>query len=123
MIIEYTGRQTVVTHKYKLLAEAGLARVATILGDGNCTAAHIILTVDKYRQIAEVTVSGCSNSAGIQSIVARSEGVEMKVALHDALEKIEQQAIRRRQKTTTAKRHPKAVVKLAEIATSAGVVA
>jgi len=116
MIIEYTGRQTTITSKYKAQAEAGSARVATILGEGNCTAAHVILTVDKYRNIAEVTVSGCSNSAGIQSIVARREGVEMKVALHDALEKIEQQAIRRRQKTTTIKRHPKTAVKLAAIA-------
>jgi putative sigma-54 modulation protein len=115
MIIEYTGRQTAITHKYKVQAEAGLARIATILGDGNCTSAHIILTVDKYRQIAEVTLSGCSNSAGIQSIVAPCEGSEMKVALHDALEKIEQQAIRRRQRTTTAMRHPKAAGKLSEM--------
>jgi putative sigma-54 modulation protein len=119
MVIEYTGRQTVVTQKYKVQAEAGLARVATILGEGNCTAAHIILTVDKYRHIAEVTLTGCGHSAGIQSIVARCEGAEMKAALHDALEKIEQQAIRRRQRTTTAKRHPKAIVKLAEMASVA----
>jgi putative sigma-54 modulation protein len=120
MIIEYTGRQTAITHKYKVQAQAGLTRVATILGESGVTAAHVILTLDKYRHIAEVTVTGCSNSTGMQSFVARCEAVEMQVALHDALGKLEQQAIRRRQKTTTIKRHPKVGVRVAEIAEAVG---
>ena len=34
MVIEYTGRQMVVTQKYKDLAEAGLKRVKKIVGEG-----------------------------------------------------------------------------------------
>jgi putative sigma-54 modulation protein len=44
-------------------------------------------------------------------LVARCEGTEMEVALHDALAKIEQQAIRHKKKFGTIKRHPKSDVK------------
>jgi putative sigma-54 modulation protein len=64
--------------------------------------AHVILTVDKYRKIAEVTVK----NAG-QEMVAACESTEMITALHDALAKVEQQAIRHRQKSTTTMRHPR----------------
>ncbi len=59
--------------------------------------------MDKYRQIAEVTVSH-----GGQTLVATCEATDMMTALQDALAKIEQQAVRHRQKTTTTMRHPKA---------------
>jgi putative sigma-54 modulation protein len=101
MIIEYTGRQTVVTQKYKVQAEAGLERIAKVVG--SAASAHVILTVDKYRKIAEVTVKN-----GSQDMVANCESAEMTTALRDALAKIEQQAIRHRQKTTTTMRHPRA---------------
>ncbi len=104
MLIEYTGRHTTVTEKQKTQAEAGLAQIGKLVG-GTCSA-HVILTVDKYRQIAEVTVV-CSG----QSLVATCEGTEMSTALHDALAKLEQQVVRHNQKTTTMKRHPKMDVK------------
>jgi putative sigma-54 modulation protein len=107
MNIEYTGRQTIITAKQRLQAEAGLARVTTILGDRKVTGAHVILALDKYRHIAEVSIVGCS-----QEMVARCESVEMEPALHGALEKIEQQAVRWRQKKTTIRRHPKLPAKL-----------
>ena len=101
MVIEYTGRQTVVTQKYKDLAEAGLKRIKKIVGTS--ATAHVVLTVDKYRKIAEVTVT-----EGSQSMVSNCESEEMTTALHDALEKLEQKAIRQKQKTSTIKRHPRA---------------
>jgi putative sigma-54 modulation protein len=104
MDVEYTGRQTTITKKLKLLVEAGLVRIAKIVGSsGNV---HVILTLDKYRQIAEITVQ-----TRHQKLVARCESTEMEVALHDALEKIEQQAIRHKKKSATIKRHPKTDVK------------
>jgi len=106
MIIEYTGRQTVVTQKYKLQAEAGLKAIEKIAG--RATGAKVILTVDKYRKIADVTVK-----QGSQSMVATCESAEMMTALRDALAKIEQQAVRQRQKTTTSIRHPRPVEKAA----------
>ena len=104
MDVEYTGRQTTITKKLKLQAEAGLERIAKIVGNsGNV---HVILSTDKYRQIAEVTVQ-----TRHQKLVARCEETEMGLALRDTLVKIEQQAIRNKKKFGTIKRHPKADVK------------
>ena len=100
MIIEYTGRQFVITEKYRVQAEAGLERIAQVVG--TAASAHVILSVDKYRKIAEITVKN-----GSPDMVANCESAEMMTALHDALAKVEQQAIRHRQKTTASRRHPR----------------
>ena len=105
MIIEYTGRQTVVTQKYKDQAQAGLERIEKIVG--GATSAKVVLTVDKYRKIANVTVS-----QGSQSMVAECESADMMTALKDGLAKIEVQAVRQRQKETTTMRHPRPVEKV-----------
>jgi putative sigma-54 modulation protein len=104
MDVEYTGRHRSVTKKLKLQTEAGLARIAKIVGKSGSV--HVILSTDKYRQIAEITVQTRQ-----QKLVARCEATEMEVALHDALDKIEQQAIRHKKKFATIKRHPKSDVK------------
>jgi putative sigma-54 modulation protein len=111
MAVEYTGRQTTVTAKLKKQAEAALAQIGTLCG--KIVSAHVILAVDKYRQIAEVTVK-----TGAHIFVATCEATEMSVALHDALARIERQAIRSKQKKTTTTRHPKTDLKAkqAEIA-------
>lgn len=105
MNVEYTGRQTSVTVKHKRQVEEGISRIAKISGDSGSV--HVILTTDKYRQIAEVTFK-----ARVYEFVATAEGVEMDAVLHDALGKLEQQAIRHKQKHTTIKRHPKGDVKV-----------
>ena len=104
MIVEYTGRQFAVTRKYRDQAEAGLSAIEKIMN--GATSAKIILTVDKYRKIAEVTVAQRG-----QNMVASCESAEMMTALRDALGKIEQQAVRQKQKTTAGKRHPRPVEK------------
>ena len=104
MDVEYTGRQTTITKKLKLQVDAGLARIAKIVG--NAGNVHVILSTDKYRQIADVTVQ-----TRHQKLVARCEATDMEVALRDALAKIEQQAIRHKKKSGTIKRHPKTDVK------------
>ena len=112
MDVEYTGRQTTITKKQKQQVEAGLARIAKVVGNsGNV---HVILTSDKYRQIAEITVQ-----TRHQKLVARCESTEMEVALHDTLEKMERQAIRHKKKSATIKRHPKTDVKGASEAVAA----
>ena len=100
MDIEYTGRQTVISKKLKTQAEAGLARIAKLVG--RTANSHVILTTDKYRRSAEVTLK----TRG-QDWVATCEATDMEVALHDALCKLEQQIVRYNQKKTKAKRHPK----------------
>jgi putative sigma-54 modulation protein len=102
MVVEYTGRQFVVTEKYKIQAEAGLRAIEKIVNGGEATTAKVVLSVDKYHKVAEVTVTHRG-----QSMVARCASAEMATALRDALAKIEQQAVRQKQKVTTTKRHPK----------------
>ena len=102
MIIEYTGRQFVITEKYRAQAEAGLQAIEMIVNGSGAATAKVVLLVDKYRKVAEVTVTHPG-----QSMVARCAAAEMATALRDALAKIEQQAVRQKQKTTTTKRHPR----------------
>jgi putative sigma-54 modulation protein len=104
MIIEYTGRQFVVTQKYKDQAQADLRAIEKIVS--GATSAKVILTVDKYRMIADVTVK-----QGSQSMVATCESAEMMIALRDAMAKIEQQAVRQRQKETKGIRRPRPIEK------------
>ena len=108
MDVEYTGRQTTITKKLKVQAEAGLARVAKIVGSSGSV--HVILSTDKYRQIAELTIQ-----TKHYKLVARCEATEMEAALRDALETIERQGIRQKKKFGTIKRHPKTDVKGADV--------
>ena len=100
MHVEYTGRHTIITVKLKAQAEAGLARIAKIVD--RSAAAHVILAEDKYRKIAEVTVK-CRHG----ELVASCESNEMETALHDALQKVEQQAIKGKDRFDTITRHAK----------------
>ena len=100
MNVEVTGRQTTVTPQLRQQAEAGLEQVGKIVG--KAPSGHVILTEDKYRKIAEVTVT---SPAG--EFVATAENSSMDAALHDALAKLEQQAVRHNQKQTAGRRHPK----------------
>jgi putative sigma-54 modulation protein len=98
--IEYTARWTTITPKMKKLAETELKRIDHMLG--GCVSAHVILTEDKYRQIAEVTLK-----TSTETLVATCEGTEMLSALHDALRKIEQQAVKHKERRITVERQAK----------------
>jgi putative sigma-54 modulation protein len=100
MQVEYTGRQVAITPALKQIAEEGLARIGKVTGD-NCSA-HVILTAEKYRQEAEVTVQ-CKH----HSLVGLCESPNMETALRDALAKVETQAIRRKNKKLEKYRQPK----------------
>jgi putative sigma-54 modulation protein len=98
--IEYTARWTNITPKIKKMAETELKRIDQMLG--GAVSAHVILTEDKYRQIAEVTLKTTD-----ETLVATCEETEMLVALHDALRKIEQQAVKHKERRITVERHAK----------------
>lgn len=100
MQVEYTGRQVTITPALKQVAEEGLARITKITGE-NCSA-HVVLTAEKYRQIADVTVK-CKH----HSLVGLCESPNMETALRDALAKAETQAVRRKDKKIEKYRQPK----------------
>jgi putative sigma-54 modulation protein len=88
MNVEYTGRQFEVTPLTRMQVEAGLEKLTKILGDG--FQSHVVLSVEKHRHTAEIAVSVRSHPP----IVGLAEAPEMKVAIGNALEKIERQAVK-----------------------------
>lgn len=100
MQVEYTGRQIAITPSLRRLAEEGLDRVSKVVGR-SCSA-HVILTEEKYRRTAEVTVQ-----TKFQTIVGLCESPVMETALRDALAKAEVQAIKHKDKFRARTREPK----------------
>lgn len=98
MNIEFTGRHTAVTSNLKQQAESALAAISRITN--RCTNAHIVLSEDKYRKIAEVSLQ-CRGDV----LVATAQATSMEAALHDALAKVEQQAIRNKERYSTVRDH------------------
>jgi putative sigma-54 modulation protein len=98
MQIEYTGRQTTVTPRLREQAQMGLQRIERIIGHtGN---AHIVLTVEKNRLTAEVTVK-----ARGAELVGAGQSTLMAAALQDALDKAEKQALRHKERNVGRKRN------------------
>jgi putative sigma-54 modulation protein len=100
MLIEYTGRQLAVTAAHRRMGDEGVERILKLLP--KVTAVHIVLTTEKYRKTADVTVK---MRAG--KIVGFAESNNMESALREALAKTETQAIRWRKRWTAIKRQPK----------------
>jgi putative sigma-54 modulation protein len=100
MQTEYTGRQMSVTQKLRTQAALGLGRIERIVG--RTAKAHIILTTEKYRQMAEVTVNTRKHG-----IVGMAESTVMESALHEALDKAEKQALKHKEKIVGRKRNAK----------------
>lgn len=99
MQIEYTGRHVHVTNACRTLCEEGLERVGKLLG--RVVSAHVVLSTEKHRCMAEITIEVRSNK-----LVSTAESTSMETAVRMALEKAETQAKRFKQKMVTKKRQP-----------------
>ena len=114
MDVEYTGRQTTVTDDLRALAGPVLDRMEKMLGYG--TSAHVVMTSEKHRQIAEVTVKTHTHD-----LVGLSEStISPEAALRLALDKAEVQAVRFKEKRATQHRQPKDEKMLVEPALERG---
>ena len=100
MNVEFTGRGFVINTKHRQLAQSELERIEKMIG--RAVSAHVILAEDRYRMIAEVTLV-----APTETLVATCEGTDMLTALHDALRKVEQQAVKHKERRMTVERHAK----------------
>ncbi|HEY7411506.1 MAG TPA: ribosome-associated translation inhibitor RaiA [Vicinamibacteria bacterium] len=98
MQIEFTGRQTEVTPELKTLAERKLRKVAKVLGR-DITSVHVILTADKHRQIAEVSI----RSRNLE-LTAVEESADLSLSLATVMDKLRQQAQRHLGKLRQRKR-------------------
>jgi putative sigma-54 modulation protein len=100
MNVEYTGRQYEITPAIRKEVETGLAKIRRILGDRFET--KVILAVEKHRHKAEITISPRNGP-----IVGLAQASDMTVAVNQALEHLEKQAIKYKTRWRTKKRKPK----------------
>ena len=95
MKIEFTGRQTGIPDELRRLAERKLQKVGKLLPA--VTRAHVILAVDKHRQVAEVSVhSRHMDLAAVE--VSTNPRVSVASAIDKLLRQAQRQQARRRER-------------------------
>jgi putative sigma-54 modulation protein len=97
MNVEFTGRQYEVTPAVRKQVEHGLSKLEKILGKTFDT--HVILSTEKKRHIAEITITIRNHS-----FVGLAEATEMAQAVGEAIGKIDRQAVRYKTKFRARKR-------------------
>jgi len=97
MNVEYTGRQYEVTSTIRKEVETGLAKIRKILGDRFET--KVILAVEKHRHKAEITISPRNGP-----LVGLAQAKNMIIAVNEALEHLEKQAIKYKTRWQAKKR-------------------
>jgi len=100
MNVEYTGRHFEVTPAIRKEVEAGLAKIKKILGDKFET--KVTLAVEKHRHKAEITISPRNGP-----LVGLAQASDMLVAVNEALEHLEKQAVKYKTRWRTRKRQPR----------------
>jgi len=97
MNVEYTGRHYVVTSTIRKEVETGLTKIRKILGDKFET--KVILTVEKHRNKAEITISPRNGP-----LVGLAQAKDMTIAVNEALDHLEKQAVKYKTKWMSKKR-------------------
>jgi putative sigma-54 modulation protein len=99
MRIDFTGRQIEIDSDLREYTEARMRKITRILGDG--FEMHVILTAEKHRRIAEITLKSRD-----RTLVGVEETGDARSSLHGALDKLERQAVRLLERRRTRKRRP-----------------
>lgn len=97
MNVEYTGRHYEVTSAIRKEAETGLTKIRKILGDRFET--KVILAVEKHRHKAEITISPRNGP-----IVGLAQAKDMTIAVNEALDHLEKQAVKYKTRWQSKKR-------------------
>ncbi len=97
MNVEYTGRQYEVTNTIRKEVETGLTKIRKILGDRFET--KVILAVEKHRHKAEITINPRNGP-----LVGLAQAKEMTIAVNQALDHLEKQAIKYKTRWQSKKR-------------------
>lgn len=100
MNVEYTGRQFEITPIIRKEVETGLTKIKKILGDKFET--KVILALEKHRHKAEITITPPNGP-----LVGLAQAKEMLVAVGQALEHLEKQAIKYKARWRAKKRQPR----------------
>ena len=97
MNVEYTGRHYEVTPAIRKEVETGIAKLRKILGDR--FEAKVILTVEKHRHKAEITINPRNGP-----LVGLAQARDMAIAVNQALDHLEKQAVKYKTKWQSKKR-------------------
>jgi len=97
MNVEYTGRHYEVTPVIRKEVETGLTKIRKILGDRFET--KVILAVEKHRHKAEITISPRNGP-----LVGLAQAKDMMIAVNEALDHLEKQAVKYKTKWQSKKR-------------------
>jgi ribosome hibernation promoting factor len=97
MNVEYTGRHYEVTTAIRKEVETGLTKIRRILGDRFET--KVILAVEKHRHKAEITISPRNGP-----LVGLAQAKDMSIAVNEALDHLEKQAIKYKTRWQAKKR-------------------
>jgi len=97
MNVEYTGRHYEVTSTIRKEVETGLTKIRKILGDKFET--KVILAVEKHRHKAEITISPRNGP-----LVGLAQAKDMTIAVNEALDHLERQAIKYKTRWQSKKR-------------------
>src|SRR5579864_7520041 len=97
MNVEYTGRQYEVTNAIRREVETGLTKIRKILGYRFET--KVILAVEKHRHKAEITITPRKGP-----LVGLAQAKDMTIAVNEALDHLEKQAVKYKTKWQSKKR-------------------
>ncbi len=97
MHVEYTGRHYEVTPANRKDVEAGLTKIRKILRDR--FEANVVLAVEKHRHKAEITIN-----SRVGPLVGLAQARDMNLAIGEALEHLERQALKNKTRIITKKR-------------------
>src|SRR5258708_5309005 len=97
MNVEYTGRHYVITPTIRKEVETGLTKIRKILGDRFET--KVVLAVEKHRHRAEITISPRNGP-----IVGLAQAKDMAIAVSEALDHLEKQAVKYKTRWMSKKR-------------------
>jgi putative sigma-54 modulation protein len=100
MEVEFTARQVKLSKGLRMQAEEGMERISRILGKD--ARASVTLSAQKHIQIVELTVLSRAHK-----IAATGKGAALSVALKQAMEHAEHQALKYRDRRLGSKRLPK----------------
>ncbi|MBI1748172.1 MAG: ribosome-associated translation inhibitor RaiA [Acidobacteria bacterium] len=98
MKIEITGRHFDITAPIRNFIMVRMKKIPRVIGDQ--VAVHIILSVEKHRHVAEVVFS-----SKVGKVTCIEQTHDMYTSIGKALEKIERQALKLKQKRIAVKRN------------------
>jgi putative sigma-54 modulation protein len=100
MHIDYTGRQVEISSDLRRYTQERLRKIVRLLGGQ--FGLHVILTAEKHRRIAELTLKFRHDT-----VVGVEETGDIRTSINGAIDKLARQAVRLIDRRRTTKRRPK----------------